>query len=69
MNLLVVDRFLKDKSFRFPCGLGDLIIVKNKTSTFIDSNNNLVCTKPIDRAQTLRLWYDDDECFEKENSC
>ena len=41
-----------------------MYIDKIKSKTFIDENDKLICTKPVDINATFRLWYEDDDCFE-----
>ncbi len=64
MNLKVADSLINNGEFKLPSGLGQLSISKIKTATYLDDNDELVCTKPIDRAGTFRLWYDEPECYE-----
>lgn len=63
MNLMVIERLLKDKSFSLPAGLGKIKISKSTTKTFIDEDGNLVCTKPVNAQETYKLWYEDEESF------
>jgi hypothetical protein len=65
MNLLAVESLLNNGSFKLPSGLGELKISKIKSTTYLNENDELICTKPIDRAETFRLWYEDPECYEK----
>lgn len=64
MNILMIDKLFKDKSFNLPCGLGELRISKRMTKTFLTDDDTLVCTKPIDMSATLKLWHEEPECYE-----
>jgi hypothetical protein len=64
MNLLVVESLIENGEFNLPCGLGELRISKRKNLTFLNENDELVCTKPVDREATFKLWYEDKECHE-----
>jgi len=64
MNLLVVESLLTNGSFRLPSGFGELKVSKIKSVTYLNEDDELVCTKPIDRAETFKLWYEDPECHE-----
>lgn len=64
MNLLAIDSLFENKSFKLPFGIGVLYIDKVKSKTFIDENDKLVCTRPINVDATFRLWYEDQDSFE-----
>ena len=62
MNLLLVDSLIRNKSFRLPSGMGLIEILKIPSKSWINDNDELETTKPINMNETLRLWYEDEEC-------
>lgn len=65
MNLLLIENLFENKEFKLPCGLGKLFITKQKNTSTIGNSGNLITTNPIDIAATFKLWYEDEECFNK----
>lgn len=63
MNLLLIENLLTNKKVKLPCGLGTLFIDKFENKSFIADDGRLIVTNPVDIGATLKLWYEDEECF------
>lgn len=61
MNLLLVDNLIENRKFKLPCGFGDIEIVKTESKSWINKDEKLETTKPINMHETLKLWYEDEE--------
>lgn len=64
INQLLVEKFFKIGTLRFPQNLGSLYLTKKDTSPFINKEGKLVIPKLVDWKRTLQLWYEDPEARE-----
>ena len=66
INKQLGDLLVGGEDIKLPCNLGKLEIRKYKSSVSIDDESKKIKTNlPIDWSNTLKLWYEDEECFNK----
>lgn len=61
INYQIVHYIIEDQGFQFPSALGKLVVVKHKHKPY-DTKHHY---KIVDWKETLKLWYEDEECREK----
>lgn len=66
VNEYLGDLLVTGNDIVLPLRLGMLELRKSNSSITIDKNTNKIKTSlPIDWSRTLKLWYEDEECFTK----
>lgn len=64
VNNKLADKFISEGCIKFPKRLGELYIIKNPTKLY-KQNNKLINTYPVDWKNTLQLWEEDTEAYNK----
>lgn len=62
VNTVYAEALLRGEDVIFPYKMGRLSIAKHPTNMYINDKGELVVKKPIDWSETLKLWYEDEEC-------
>lgn len=65
INNKLKEQFLQGKDIIFPERMGKLELKKRPHLVYFNDKNRLVITNPINWQATLKLWYDDEEAFNK----
>lgn len=62
INNLLIESFLNGNDIELPCRMGRLELRKSKASIKMEGNK-IKTNLPIDWNKTIKLWYEDPECF------
>ena len=65
MNLLFAEELAKGEEIVFPCRMGKLELRKRNSVPTLDSKGKVKVTYTIDWDKTLRLWYEDEEEYNR----
>lgn len=62
INQYYQDRLLKGYTVKFPCGMGELYLVKYQIKPYY-KDGKLKIPIPIDWKSTIDMWYEDEETY------
>lgn len=64
VNQLLAEEFIRTQYLEFPYSMGKLELLQQKNKSYF-VNGKVKTNRAIDWYATLKLWYEDKECYEK----